>query len=83
MVNVPHDVYIYHHLFVFRFSFFSNLFWHFITKFSNSDISLHLMVLTMIILQELNSYLAFSTSTSVIVDKSSDGDFLRIGFNIR
>ncbi|XP_021807334.1 protein disulfide-isomerase 5-3-like isoform X1 [Prunus avium] len=31
---------------------------------------------------ELNSYLAFSTSTSVIVDKSSDGDFLRIGFNI-
>ncbi|PQQ16226.1 protein disulfide-isomerase 5-3 [Prunus yedoensis var. nudiflora] len=31
---------------------------------------------------ELNSYLAFSTSTSVIVDKSSDGDFLRIEFNI-
>ncbi|KAM5585724.1 protein disulfide-isomerase 5-3 [Rosa sericea] len=31
---------------------------------------------------ELNSYLAFSTSTSVIVDKSTDGDFLRIEFNI-
>ncbi|XP_028807665.1 protein disulfide-isomerase 5-4 [Neltuma alba] len=31
---------------------------------------------------ELNNYLATSTSTSVIVDKSSDGDFLRIDFNI-
>ncbi|KAK4255657.1 hypothetical protein QN277_008630 [Acacia crassicarpa] len=31
---------------------------------------------------ELSNYLATSTSTSVIVDKSSDGDFLRIDFNI-
>ncbi|XP_075671196.1 protein disulfide-isomerase 5-4-like [Castanea sativa] len=31
---------------------------------------------------ELNNYLTFSTSTTVIVDKSSDGDFLRIDFNI-
>ncbi|CAL0328919.1 unnamed protein product [Lupinus luteus] len=31
---------------------------------------------------ELNNYLSVSTSTSVIVDKSSDGDFLRIDFNI-
>ncbi|CAD5315185.1 unnamed protein product [Arabidopsis thaliana] len=32
---------------------------------------------------ELSSYLAINTSTSVIVDKSSDGDFLNIDFNIR
>ncbi|XP_030931826.1 protein disulfide-isomerase 5-4-like [Quercus robur] len=31
---------------------------------------------------ELNNYLTFSTSTTVIVDRSSDGDFLRIDFNI-
>ncbi|XP_059664724.1 protein disulfide isomerase-like 5-4 [Cornus florida] len=31
---------------------------------------------------ELNNYLTVSTSTSVIVDKSSDGEFLRIDFNI-
>ncbi|KAI9079173.1 hypothetical protein K1719_034981 [Acacia pycnantha] len=31
---------------------------------------------------ELSNYLATSTSTSVIVDKSSDGDFLRMDFNI-
>ncbi|PIN22357.1 COPII vesicle protein [Handroanthus impetiginosus] len=31
---------------------------------------------------ELNDYLRVSTSTSVVVDKSSDGDFLRIDFNI-
>ncbi|XP_010545546.1 PREDICTED: protein disulfide-isomerase 5-3 [Tarenaya hassleriana] len=31
---------------------------------------------------ELSSYLAISTTTSVIVDKSSDGDFLRIDFNV-
>ncbi|KAJ9182722.1 hypothetical protein P3X46_006682 [Hevea brasiliensis] len=31
---------------------------------------------------ELNNYLTVSTSTSVIVDKSSDGDFLRIDFNL-
>ncbi|KAK2984814.1 hypothetical protein RJ640_004639 [Escallonia rubra] len=31
---------------------------------------------------ELNNYLAVSTSTSVVVDKSSDGEFLRIDFNI-
>ncbi|KAG7594771.1 Thioredoxin domain [Arabidopsis thaliana x Arabidopsis arenosa] len=31
---------------------------------------------------ELSSYLAINTSTSVIVDKSSDGDFLDIDFNI-
>ncbi|XP_057457365.1 protein disulfide-isomerase 5-4-like [Lotus japonicus] len=31
---------------------------------------------------ELNSYMSVSTSTSVIVDKSSDGEFLRIDFNI-
>ncbi|PSR95626.1 Protein disulfide isomerase-like [Actinidia chinensis var. chinensis] len=30
---------------------------------------------------ELNNYLTVSTSTSVIVDKSSDGEFLRIEFN--
>ncbi|CAL5392955.1 unnamed protein product [Camellia sinensis] len=32
---------------------------------------------------ELNNYLTVSTSTSVIVDKSSDGEFLRIDFNVR
>ncbi|XP_074564597.1 protein disulfide isomerase-like 5-4 isoform X2 [Curcuma longa] len=31
---------------------------------------------------ELNNYLTVSTSTSVIVDRSSDGEFLRIDFNI-
>ncbi|XP_071907513.1 protein disulfide isomerase-like 5-4 isoform X1 [Coffea arabica] len=31
---------------------------------------------------ELNDYLTVSTSTSIIVDNSSDGDFLRIDFNI-
>ncbi|KAK7262639.1 hypothetical protein RJT34_30214 [Clitoria ternatea] len=31
---------------------------------------------------ELGNYLSVSTSTSVIVDKSSDGDFLRIDFNV-
>ncbi|KAJ9562614.1 hypothetical protein OSB04_007774 [Centaurea solstitialis] len=31
---------------------------------------------------ELHNYLAISTSTSVIVDRSSDGDYLRIDFNI-
>ncbi|GMJ01495.1 PROTEIN DISULFIDE ISOMERASE 12, PDI-like 5-3, ARABIDOPSIS THALIANA PROTEIN DISULFIDE ISOMERASE 12 [Hibiscus trionum] len=31
---------------------------------------------------ELNNYLTVSTSTSIIVDNSSDGDFLRIDFNI-
>ncbi|RYR68508.1 hypothetical protein Ahy_A03g015013 [Arachis hypogaea] len=31
---------------------------------------------------ELNNYLTVSTATSVIVDQSSDGDFLRIDFNI-
>ncbi|KAI7992267.1 Protein disulfide isomerase-like 5-4 [Camellia lanceoleosa] len=31
---------------------------------------------------ELNNYLTVSTSTSVIVDKSSDGEFLRIDFNV-
>lgn len=35
------------------------------------------------VLQELNSYFTVSTSTSVIVDKSSDGDYLRMDFNIR
>ena len=33
--------------------------------------------------QELNNYLTVSTSTSVIVDKSSDDEFLRIDFNMR
>ncbi|KAL6999229.1 Protein disulfide-isomerase 5-4 [Sarracenia purpurea var. burkii] len=31
---------------------------------------------------ELNNYLTVSTSTSVVVDKSSDGEFLSIDFNI-
>ncbi|GMH05719.1 hypothetical protein Nepgr_007559 [Nepenthes gracilis] len=31
---------------------------------------------------ELNNYLAVSTTTSIVVDRSSDGDFLRIEFNI-
>jgi thiol-disulfide isomerase/thioredoxin len=31
---------------------------------------------------ELNNYLSVSTSTSVVVDKSNDGEFLRIDFNI-
>ncbi|XP_056163976.1 protein disulfide-isomerase 5-3-like isoform X1 [Syzygium oleosum] len=31
---------------------------------------------------ELSNYLSVSTSTSVIVDKSTDGEFLRIDFNI-
>ncbi|CAA7048439.1 unnamed protein product [Microthlaspi erraticum] len=40
--------------------------------------------LTMVFLfgMELNNYLAVTTHTSVIVDKSSDGDFLRIDFNV-
>ncbi|CAK8535253.1 unnamed protein product [Lathyrus sativus] len=39
--------------------------------------------LTMVFLfgMELNEYLSVSTSSSVIIDKSSDGDFLRIDFN--
>ncbi|KAL6553419.1 Protein disulfide-isomerase 5-4 [Orobanche gracilis] len=32
---------------------------------------------------ELNDYLTVSTSTSVVVDKSYDGDFLRIDFDMR
>jgi len=35
------------------------------------------------LLQELNEYLSVNTSTSVIIDKSSDGEFLRIDFNLR
>ncbi|TXG67863.1 hypothetical protein EZV62_009138 [Acer yangbiense] len=31
---------------------------------------------------ELNNYLTVTTSTAVIVDRSTDGDFLRIDFNI-
>ncbi|XVF77592.1 hypothetical protein PTKIN_Ptkin14bG0057800 [Pterospermum kingtungense] len=31
---------------------------------------------------ELNNYSAVSTSTFIVLDNSSDGDFLRIGFNI-
>ncbi|XP_039687044.1 protein disulfide isomerase-like 5-4 [Medicago truncatula] len=31
---------------------------------------------------ELNEYLSVHTSTSVIIDKSSDGEFLRIDFNL-
>ncbi|XP_047958141.1 protein disulfide-isomerase 5-4 isoform X1 [Salvia hispanica] len=31
---------------------------------------------------ELNDYMRVSTSTSIVVDKSSDGDFLRIDFNM-
>ncbi|XP_039028492.1 protein disulfide isomerase-like 5-4 [Hibiscus syriacus] len=31
---------------------------------------------------ELSDYLAVSTTTSIVVDNSSDGDFLRIDFNI-
>ncbi|CAH9083537.1 unnamed protein product [Cuscuta europaea] len=31
---------------------------------------------------ELHHYLAVSTTTSVVVDRSADGDFLRIDFNI-
>ena len=34
-------------------------------------------------LQELHNYLSISTSTSVIVDRSCDEDYLRIDFNIR
>lgn len=34
-------------------------------------------------LQELSSYLSLSTSTSVVVDKSPDGEFLRIDFDMR
>ncbi|GMI70264.1 PDI-like 5-4, PROTEIN DISULFIDE ISOMERASE 7, ARABIDOPSIS THALIANA PROTEIN DISULFIDE ISOMERASE 7 [Hibiscus trionum] len=32
---------------------------------------------------ELNDYLTVSTTTSIVVDNSSNGDFLRIDFNIR
>lgn len=39
--------------------------------------------LSVLFLQELSSYLKVSTGASVIVDKSSDGEFLRIDFNIR
>ncbi|PWA62427.1 protein disulfide isomerase-like 5-4 [Artemisia annua] len=33
--------------------------------------------------QELHNYLSISTSTSVIVERNSDDDYLRIDFNIR
>lgn len=35
------------------------------------------------ILQELNNYLSVSTMTSVVVDRSRDGEYLRIDFNLR
>lgn len=40
--------------------------------------------LTMIILfgMELNNYLSVATTTSIVVDKSKDGEFLRIDFNM-
>ena len=33
--------------------------------------------------QELNEYLTVSTTSSIIVDKSKDGEFMRIDFNLR
>jgi hypothetical protein len=36
-----------------------------------------------LLLQELSSYLAVNTTTSVVVDRSTDGEFLRIDFNMR
>jgi hypothetical protein len=35
------------------------------------------------ILQELNNYMSVSTMTSVVVDRSRDGEYLRIDFNLR
>jgi hypothetical protein len=32
---------------------------------------------------ELNNYLSVSTMTSVVVDRSRDGEYLRIDFNLR
>lgn len=42
-----------------------------------------LFLLIVISLQELHNYLSISTTTSIIVDRSSDEDYLRIDFNIR
>ncbi|XP_019453659.1 PREDICTED: protein disulfide-isomerase 5-4-like [Lupinus angustifolius] len=40
------------------------------------------LFMTFLFGMELSTYLSASTSTTVIVDKSSDGEFLRIDFNI-
>ncbi|GAB4846203.1 Protein disulfide-isomerase 5-4 [Ancistrocladus abbreviatus] len=52
-------------------------------SFSGAGLSI-IAALSMIFLfgMELSSYLAVSTTTSIVVDRSSDGDFLRIEFNI-
>ncbi|KAE8637502.1 hypothetical protein CSA_004758 [Cucumis sativus] len=41
-----------------------------------------LVLIFKFVFQELSNYLSVSTSTSVIVDNSTDGDFLRMDFNI-
>ncbi|CAF2128273.1 protein disulfide-isomerase 5-3-like [Brassica napus] len=40
------------------------------------------LVMMLLFGMELSSYLEVTTTTAVVVDKSSDGDFLRIDFNI-
>ncbi|KAI3758269.1 hypothetical protein L6452_05826 [Arctium lappa] len=44
--------------------------------------SIAAFAMTFLFGMKLHNYLAVSTSTSVIVDKSSDGDYLWIDFNI-
>ncbi|KAJ0264577.1 Protein disulfide-isomerase 5-3 [Hirschfeldia incana] len=40
------------------------------------------LIMMLLFGMELSSYLAVNTTTTVVVDKSADGDFLRIDFNI-
>ncbi|CAF1932086.1 unnamed protein product [Brassica oleracea] len=40
------------------------------------------LIMMLLFGMELSSYLAVNTTTTVVVDKSADGDFLRIHFNI-
>jgi len=54
-----------------------------IESFTALVFNIHFDICLAILFQELNNYFAVTTSTSVIVDKSSDGDFLRIDFNFR
>ncbi|XP_018482280.2 protein disulfide-isomerase 5-3-like [Raphanus sativus] len=57
-----------------------------LTKASLSDAGLSIVAVFIMMLlfgMELSSYLAVDTTATVVVDKSVDGDFLHIDFNIR
>ncbi|KAF2581195.1 hypothetical protein F2Q68_00003262 [Brassica cretica] len=52
-------------------------------SFSGAGLSIVAALVMMLLFgMELSSYLEVTTTTAVVVDKSSDGDFLRIDFNI-